>query len=246
MSQDDFRGVVALVTGASRGIGKAVVEALVARGAEVAAVARDHGALEEMARRLGAACVPLACDLSTREGAERARDFVAARWGRLDVMIGNAAIMGRRTEFADLAEEDWGDVLATNVTANWRLIRAFDGFLRAAPAGRAVFMTSGAGSRARMGAARGAYAISKAALDALARTYASETEGTRVRVMLFNPGPIRTGLRAIAAPGEDPMTLRTPEEAAPKILALCSPAWSESGRLYDFPQDRVLDYRGPA
>ena len=136
--------------------------------------------------------------------------------------------------------------MAVNVTANWRLIRALDPLLRQSQAGRAAFITSGAASRAELRAYWGPYAVSKAALDALVRTYAAETINTSaIRVMLVNPGPLRTRMRAAAMPGEDPMTLRTPEELAPKIVALCAPEWSETGKLYDFPHDRVMSFAPP-
>ncbi len=137
-------------------------------------------------------------------------------------------------------------VRSVNVTANWRLVRALDPLLRQSEAGRVVFVTSGVASRADFRAYWGPYAASKAALDALARTYAAETATTsKVRVMLVNPGALRTRMRAAAMPGEDPLTLRTPDDVAPKIVALCSPGWGESGKLYDFPTDRVLSFSAP-
>jgi len=142
--------------------------------------------------------------------------------------------------------KQWEEVMAVNVTANWRLIRALDPLLRQSQAGRAVFVTSGAASRTELLAYWGPYAVSKAALDALVRTYAAETINTSaIRVMLVNPGPLRTRMRASAMPGEDPTTLRAPEELAPKIVALCAPAWSETGKLYDFPHDRVMSFSAP-
>jgi NAD(P)-dependent dehydrogenase (short-subunit alcohol dehydrogenase family) len=138
-------------------------------------------------------------------------------------------------------------VLAVNVTANWRLIRSLDPLLRLSDAGRVAFITSGAASRAELHAYWGPYAISKAALDALARTYAAETLNTsNVRVMLVNPGPLRTRMRATAMPGEDPATLRAPEDLAPKIVEMCSPDWTQTGKLYDFPTDRILSFSAPA
>ena len=134
--------------------------------------------------------------------------------------------------------------MAVNVTANWRLIRSLDPLLRASGAGRVVFITSGAAHRETMKPFWGPYAVSKAALEAIARTYASEVAGG-VTVMLANPGPLRTRMRAQAMPGEDPMTLRTPEEFAKKCLALLAPEWRESARLYDFPTDRLLDFCAP-
>jgi NAD(P)-dependent dehydrogenase (short-subunit alcohol dehydrogenase family) len=245
MADQILRGAVALVTGASRGIGAAVVSELASRGAHVVALVRGKGEHAQLESETGS-CTYVSCDMGSSTALMDLRDEIVRRWGRLDVLVGNAAVMGPRTPIAVLDKRDWLQVIDTNVSANWRLIRSFDGLLRAAPHGRVVFMTSGAGSRPRMAPARGAYAISKAALDALARTYASETEGTNLGVMLCNPGPIRTSLRAQAAPDENPSTLRTPADVAPKIVAMCLPSWRESGRLYDFPTDRVLDFRGPA
>ena len=132
--------------------------------------------------------------------------------------------------------------MAVNVTANWRLIRSLDPLLRRSAAGRVAFITSSVASRAELRAYWGPYAISKAALDALARTYAAETLNTsNVRVMLIDPGRLRTRMRATAMPGEDPSTLRTPEDLAPKIVEICSPEWTETGKLYEFPGDRILE-----
>lgn len=246
MGSNLLDGRVAVVTGASRGIGRALVQEFVRQGAKVVALARSGEPLDELTEQIGAGCVPLVSDVTSSRDVARAAALVTERFGRLDVLIGNAAIMGPRTVLSQLEDDDWDHVIDTNVTSNWRLIRHFDRLLRLSDAGRAVFVTSGAGSRAKMAAGRGAYAISKAALDALARSYASEVERSRVRVMLCNPGPLRTDLRAAVAPDEDPMSLRTPAEFAAKVLALCLPSWSETGRLYDFPQDRLLDFSGPA
>ena len=139
--------------------------------------------------------------------------------------------------------KDWDEVMAVNVTANWHLIRAMDALLRRSDAGRAVFISSGAAHNMR--AYRGPYSVSKAALEALARTYAAETASTSVRVNLVNPGPTRTRMRAQVMPGEDPMTLPPPEAVAEKIVALCLPGFTETGRLYDFPRDRLLGFRKP-
>jgi NAD(P)-dependent dehydrogenase (short-subunit alcohol dehydrogenase family) len=245
MTSGNLNGKVALVTGASRGIGRAVAVELARQGAHVIAVARSAQALVGLVDEIGAACSPAPCELGRREDVERLADFVRTKWKRLDILVANAAIMGPRTMLGSLGDDDWCEVIDTNVTANWRLIRHFDALLREAEAGRAVFVTSGAGSRGKMAAGRGAYAISKAALDALARSYATETENSRVRVMLCNPGPLRTELRASIAPDEDPLSLKTPADFAPKVAQLCQPTWTQTGKVYDFPQDRVLEFRGP-
>jgi NAD(P)-dependent dehydrogenase (short-subunit alcohol dehydrogenase family) len=135
-------------------------------------------------------------------------------------------------------------MLAVNVTANWQLIRCMDPLLQRSDAGRAVFMTSGSASSAR--AYRGPYSVSKAALDALVRTYAAETVSTKVRVNLFNPGPTRTRMRAAVMPGEDPMSLPAPEEVAAQVLPLCRSDFAETGKLYDMRRRKLLSFRAPA
>jgi NAD(P)-dependent dehydrogenase (short-subunit alcohol dehydrogenase family) len=149
-------------------------------------------------------------------------------------------VVGQRSPLDHVEPQNWDEVMAVNVTANWHLIRAMDGLLKRSGAGRAVFITSGAATHAR--AYTGAYAVSKAALNALARVYAAETESTPVRVNLFNPGPTRTRMRAAVMPGEDPMTLPTPETVAERIVPLCLASCSETGKLYDFSAGRFLQF----
>jgi NAD(P)-dependent dehydrogenase (short-subunit alcohol dehydrogenase family) len=244
---------VALVTGASRGIGRAVALALAAAGVHVIALARTQGALEALddeirALRPGAenATTLVPCDLRDYAAIDRLGEAIFKRWGRLDALVGNAGVLGPLSPRHHVDVKSWDDVLAVNVTANWRLIRALDPVLRRSQAGRVVLLSSGAGNRSDLRAYWGPYAVSKAALDALARTYAAETVNTSdIRVMLVNPGPLRTRMRASAMPGEDPLTLRTPEELAPKIVEMCSADWRETGKIYDFPQDKLMTFRGP-
>jgi NAD(P)-dependent dehydrogenase (short-subunit alcohol dehydrogenase family) len=238
---------IALVTGASRGIGYALALALARAGAHVVATARTVGGLEELDDAVRAASgsatlVPL--DMRDTDGLYRLATALNERYQRLDVLIGNAAIAGQRSPLDHVEPKEWDNVMAINVTANWHLIRAMDVLLRRAPAGRAVFMTSGAATNTR--AYSGPYSVSKAALNALARTYAAETASTAVRVNLFNPGPTRTRMRAQVMPGEDPMTLPTAEQVAEKILALCLPNFAESGKLYDFYAAKLLEFAPPA
>src|SRR5262249_17553704 len=183
-------------------------------------------------------------DLKDPPGTARLGAALNERYGRLDVLIGNAGILGPVSPLGHVEPQAWDDVIAVNVSANWRLIRSMDPLLRAAPAGRAVFVTSGAAANAR--AYRGPYSISKAALEVLARTYAAETATTPVKVNLFNPGPTRTRMRAAFMPGEDPETLPPPAVVAEKILDLCDPDFRESGRLYDYRAGRLLEFRAPA
>ncbi|HUC50259.1 MAG TPA: SDR family NAD(P)-dependent oxidoreductase [Xanthobacteraceae bacterium] len=238
---------IALVTGASRGIGRAAALALARDGAHIVAVARTVGGLEEIddeAKKLGSSATLVPLDMRDYPGFYRLAAALNERYQRLDILIGNAAIGGQRSPLGHIEPQAWDDAFAINVTANFHLIRAMDPLLRRAKAGRAVFVTSGAATNAR--AYAGPYSASKAALNALARTYAAETESTPLRVNLFNPGPTRTRMRAQVMPGEDPMTLPTPEEVVEKIVELCQPGFSETGRLYDFPERRLMDFQPPA
>jgi NAD(P)-dependent dehydrogenase (short-subunit alcohol dehydrogenase family) len=238
---------VALVTGASRGIGRATALALAREGAHIVAVARTVGGLEEVddeVQKLGSAATLVPLDMRDYDGFYRLAAALNERYQRLDILIGNAAIGGQRSPLDHIEPKAWDDAFAINVTANFHLIRAMAPLVRAAKAGRAVFITSGAATNAR--AYGGPYSASKAALDALARTYAAETSSTAIRVNLFNPGPTRTRMRAAIMPGEDPMTLPTPEDVAEKIVELCRPDFAETGRLYDFPARKLLSFMPPA
>ena len=237
---------IALVTGASRGIGAATALALARAGAHVVAVARTVGGLEELddaIRTAGGTATLVPLDLTDTDGIIRLAAALQERYRRLDVLIGNAGLVGPSSPLDHVQPKDWEAVMAVNVTANWHLIRAMNALLRASDAGRAVFISSGAAHNMR--AYRGPYSVSKAALEALVRTYAAETESTPVRVNLVNPGPTRTRMRAQVMPGEDPMTLPPPELVAEKIVALCLPGFTGSGRLYDYPSDRLLSFRKP-
>jgi NAD(P)-dependent dehydrogenase (short-subunit alcohol dehydrogenase family) len=230
---------IALVTGASRGIGQATALALARAGAHVVAVARTVGGLEELddAIQAGggtATLVPL--DLKDTPGIVRLAAALAERYQRLDVLVGNAGILGPLSPLDHVEPKAWDDVLAVNLTANWHLIRAMHPLLKASTAGRVVFITSGNVTHPR--AYWGPYAVSKAALESLARTYAAETTKTSVRVNLFNPGPTRTRMRSAAMPGEDPATLKTAEPVAEKLLELCLPEFAETGQTYDFAKGR--------
>jgi NAD(P)-dependent dehydrogenase (short-subunit alcohol dehydrogenase family) len=238
---------IALVTGASRGIGAATAIALAKAGAHVVAVARTVGGLEEVddaIRAAGGTATLAPLDITDGDGVARLGAALRERYGRLDILVGNAAILGPASPLDHLTPKDWDDVMKINVVANWRLIGATDALLRQSDAGRAVFVTSGAAHNVL--AYLGLYATSKAALEMLARTWAAETENTAVRVNLFNPGPTRTRMRAQLMPGEDPMTLPTPEDVAAKIVELCLPEMSVTGRFYDFPSGKLMEFRRPA
>ncbi len=239
---------IALVTGASRGVGRATALALAQAGAHVICLARTSGALEELDDEIiskGGKATLVPCDLKDFDALDRLGATIYQRWGKLDIFVANAGILGSISPLAHVDVKNFETVMAVNVTANWRLIRSLDALLTASDAGRAIFISSGAAHSAK--AYWGTYATSKAALEVMARTYADEVSGiSNTKVMVVNPGPLRTRMRQDAMPGEDPMLLRTPDELAPHIVNLSSPDWQETGRLYDFPTDKILDFRHPA
>ena len=247
MTERPFADRIALVTGATRGIGAAVAVALAAGGAHVIATGRTEGALEELDDKILAAggtatLVPM--DITDYDAIDRLGGALYERYGRLDVFVGNAGFLGPLTPLRDVELKDWDKAVNINLTANFRLVRSLDPLLRMAPAGRAVLVSSGAAHKAR--AYWGPYAITKAALETLGRTWAAETVTGPLKVNLFNPGPIRTAMRAKAFPGEDPMTLPTPEEAAVAIVGLCRADFTETGKLYDFPTRSLQSFQVPA
>ncbi len=226
-----LEGRIALITGASRGIGAAVAERYAAEGAHLILVARTTGGLEEVDDRVRAAggqatLVPM--DLLDGDAIDRLGGAVAERWGRLDILVGNAGMLGQLSPVGHFPVDVWERVIALNLTANWRLIRSFDPLLRQSDAARVLFVTSGITQRAVP--YWGAYSASKAALESLARTYAIEVQRTNIRVNIVNPGPTRTAMRAEAFPGEDPMTLPPPEALTDTFVALASPAFQETGQ----------------
>ena len=240
-------GRIALITGASRGIGYATGIALARAGAHVVAVARTVGGLEELddaVRAAGSAATLVPLDMRDYDGLYRLAAALNERHGRLDALVGNAAIAGVPSPLDHIEPKAWDEAFAVNVTANWHLIRAMDPLLRRSDAGRAVFVTSRAATLAR--AYWAPYSVSKAALDVLARTYAAETSSTAVRVNLFDPGAPRTRMRAMVMPGEDPMTLPTPAEVAERIVDLCLPGFAETGKLYEFRSGKLLQFMPPA
>ncbi|MFC6490105.1 SDR family NAD(P)-dependent oxidoreductase [Nitratireductor sp. GCM10026969] len=242
----DLSGRTALVTGASRGIGYFLAKDLAAAGAHVIAVARTIGGLEELDDEIKAAggeatLVPL--DLTDMDGIDRMGGAIHERWGKLDILVANAGILGVISPIGHVEAKTFEKVMEINVTATWRLIRSVDPLLRASDAGRAIVMSSGAAHSAR--AFWAPYAASKAAVEALVRSWAHETENMPLRVNAVNPGATRTAMRAQAMPGEDPQTLPHPSEVAEKIMPLASPALTETGLIFDVCKDRFVHYRMP-
>lgn len=249
MQNKDCAGRVVLVTGASRGIGKAVALELAQRGAHVIALSRTQGALEALddeIRALGGACTLVPCDIKDYDALDRLGASLFERWGRLDGLVANAGILGTLTPLGHVDPERFEAVMAVNVTANWRLIRSLDLPLRQSAAGRVIMLSSGVAHRAKAVAYWGPYAASKAALEMLGRTYAAETLLTNLKIMLVNPGPLRTKMRAAAMPDEDPADLAPPESIAPQLVAMLLPSWQETGALYDCPSGKVLHFQSPA
>ena len=227
-------GRIALITGASRGIGAALARGFAAAGAHVVMTARTVGGLEEAddeIRAAGGTATLVEMDLCDSDAINRLGASLHERWGRLDILVANAGVLGALTPVHQYDSELWDEVMTVNLTANQRLICSLDPLLRASDAGRAIFVSSGAARSCRP--YWGAYAVTKAALDAMVRVYAAENARTRLRINIVNPGATRTGMRAAAFPGEDPMTLKTAESLVPLFLELAAPDCTRNGELID-------------
>lgn len=238
-------GRVALVTGATRGIGRAVALAYAKAGAHLILTGRTSGALEDVDDEVrtvtghsseGATLVTL--NLKHGDKIDALGPMLYQRFGKLDIVAACAGILGPLTPLGHLTTDAWTEVMEINLNANMRLLRTLDPLLQKSDAGRAIVVTSGAASAKN--AYWGPYAVSKAGLDALVKTYAQEIANTHVRANLLSPGPVRTRMRAKAFPGEDPMTLKTPEDVASSFLTLADPALTENGRIYDFTTGKWL------
>ncbi|HVH79633.1 MAG TPA: SDR family NAD(P)-dependent oxidoreductase [Stellaceae bacterium] len=229
---DRLAGKIALITGASRGIGAAVAERFAQEGAHLVLAARTVGGLEEVDDKVRAAggtatLVPL--DLRDFIKIDELAAAIYQRFERLDILVGNAAEFGTFSPLSHIDPTLWQEIIDLNLTANWRLIRAMEPLLRAAEHGRAIFVTSGIARAPR--AYWGPYAVSKAGLEVLVKTYAAEIEKTRVRANLIGPGVVRTRLRARVFPGEDPMDLPPPESVAEAFVHLALPECERNGEI---------------
>ncbi len=233
-SAQRLSGRIALVTGASRGIGRAVALRFAAEGAHVVAYARTQGALEELDDAIrkvsGQPATLIAENLTDFDKIDQVGAALHARFGRLDILVGAAAMLGQLSPLGHYKPKMWTDIFNLNVHANWRLIRALDPLLRLSEAGRAMFVSSTVAHDPRM--YWGPYAASKAALEQMVRIYAAEVAHTSVRANLINPGGVRTKMRAEAFPGEDPMNLPPPEAVTNIFVSLAEAACDKTGELF--------------
>lgn len=226
-------GRIALITGASRGIGSAVALRFAREGAHVILCARDVKGLEstdDAIRAANGSATLVQLDLMDSQKIELMAAHIRERFGKLDILVGNAALLSDLTPLAHAAVEDWDKLMQVNVTANWHLIRCLDLLFKQSDAPRAMFVTSGVTKRAA--AYWGAYAVSKAALESMVNIYAAENEKTPLRVNLIDPGAVRTRMRAKAFPGEDPMTLPTPDTVTDVFVTLAKADMKETGKKF--------------
>ncbi len=231
-----LQGRISVITGASRGLGAAIAKRFAGEGSHVVLVARTVGGLEEVddaIRAEGGAATLVPLDLTEFDRIDEMGAALARRFGHIDVLVGNAGILGTLSPMGHIETQVWDRVIAVNLTANWRLIRSFDPLLRASDSGRAIFVTSGAAGGAHP--YWGAYAVSKAALEAMVKTWAGEVTKTPVKVNLVDPGALRTSMRAEAYPGEDPETVRPAGEVTDTFVELAEAASTRHGEIIPAP-----------
>jgi NAD(P)-dependent dehydrogenase (short-subunit alcohol dehydrogenase family) len=243
MTEGRLQGRIALVTGASRGIGRAVALRFAQEGAHLILTARTQGGLEELDDEIleisgeNATLVPL--DLTDFGAIDKMGAAVFDRFKRLDVLVGNAALLTTLTPMAQVKPKDWDAVMALNLTANYRLLRSFDPLLRMSDAGRAIFVSSTVTQG--IWPFWGAYSVSKAALETMVKTYAAENEKTNVKANILNPGPTRTTMRTVAYPGEDPESVKPPEEVTEHFLKLGEASCMQNGEIVQITPPRLPD-----
>ncbi len=228
-----LRGRIALITGATRGIGYAVAKRFAAEGAHVIAVGRTQKNLESLddeIRAAGGTATLVQLDLMEFPKIDILAQTIAEKFGKLDILVGNAGVLGEITPMPHTSPDEWDKVIATNLTANFHLIRCFDGLLKKAENPRAMFVTSGVTSGTH--AYWGAYSVSKAALENMVEVYAAENTKTNLRVNLIDPAAVRTRMRALAFPGEDPETLPKPENITDIFVRLAANDCTETGKKF--------------
>ncbi len=234
-------GKVAVVTGASRGLGYATALHLAREGAHIIATARTTGGLEQLddaIKHMGGSATLVPMDLKDYDAIDRLGASIFERWKRLDIFVGNAGTLGKLTPLPHVEPKVWDDALAINITANYRLIRSFDLLLQQSDHGRVVFVTSGLATKCFP--YWGTYSIPKAALEALMRTYAQEVASTPIKVNCFSPGATRTKMRATAIPGEDPLTLPTAETVSAQIIPMCGSSFVDNGGVWKYSAEGLF------
>ena len=242
----DLKGRIALVTGASRGIGYFTALELAKAGAHVIACARTVGGLEELddaIKAVGGSATLVPFDLADMNATDALGASINERWGKLDILVANAGILGVISPIGHIEAKVFEKVMTINVTATWRLIRSLEPLLVKSDQGRALILSSAAAHKCRP--FWGVYSASKAAVEALARTWAGETQRLPLRIVSIDPGPTRTAMRAQAMPGEDPSTVPHPSEVAARLLPLCGPELTETGKLFVVREEKLKDYRLP-
>lgn len=242
----DLTGRIALVTGASRGIGYFTALELAKAGAHVIACARTVGGLEELddaIKAAGGTATLVPFDLADMNAIDGLGASINERWGKLDILVANAGLLGVISPVGHIEAKVFEKVMTINVTATWRLIRSVEPLLLKSDAGRALILSSGVAHSCRP--FWGAYSASKAAVEVLGRTWAAETQKSALRINCVNPGATRTAMRAQAVPGEDPSTLPTPSDVAQAMLPLLAPEQTETGKLFSVRDNKFLDYRLP-
>ncbi|ALE03988.1 SDR family NAD(P)-dependent oxidoreductase [Bartonella ancashensis] len=248
MKKSDFSllGRVALVTGASRGIGYHLALELAARGAHVIALARTTNGLtklDEEIRQNSSSATLIPFDLRHTDAIDGLSASIANHWKKLDIIIANAGLLGTISPISRIENITFEEILRVNLTSQWCLMKAFEALLLQSDAGRVVLLSSSVAHSAR--ALWGPYAASKAALEVIARCWAEELKQTHIKVNCVNPGATRTAMRAQAMPNEDPKTLPSPQNIAKKIIHLTSPNLKETGKLFDVRKNRFMNYRTP-
>ena len=228
---------LALVTGASRGIGASIAKGLAKKGIHVIILARTIGALEEINDEItgdGGSCTIVAMDLLDYPAIDRLGASIFERWGKLDILIGNAAILGQLSPIHHYDPKIWDEVMGINLTANYRLIRSLDPLLRLSKSGRVIFISSNIsdGSHPYWGA----YAASKAALETIAKVYSAETEQLDLKINILDPGKTRTNLRAGAFPGEDPSKNKSSDEVMHFVLKILSDDYIDNEYILNYQE----------
>lgn len=242
----DLKGRIALVTGASRGIGYFTALELAKAGAHVIACARTVGGLEELddaIKAVGGSATLVPFDLADMNAIDALGASINERWGKLDILVANAGVLGVISPLGHVEAKVFDKVMTINVTATWRLMRSVEPLLAKSDQGRAFILSSGAAHKCKP--FWGPYSASKAAVEALARTWAGETQRLPLRIVSVDPGATRTAMRAQAVPGEDPSTVPHPSEVAARLLPLCGPALTETGKLFIVRENKLVDYRLP-